>query len=153
MSVCAGCGAELKPNRGPGHPRKWCSERCRRRTLYSGVCADCGGATYDGTAHPPNRCTRCNGRLAGARQREAFREQRALVERLWAEGLTARQIGVELGWGMRHAAHYISTLRTQRGYDLPYRRTPEQRARITAGAEERLAHARAVYREQKAARA
>lgn len=62
MSVCQGCSAELPPNRGPGQKRKWCSERCRRHTIYSRPCADCGTPTYDGSANPPERCVPCHAR-------------------------------------------------------------------------------------------
>jgi transposase len=70
-----------------------------------------------------------------------FRHQRrrALVERLWAEGLTAREIGEELG----QKPVNTSVLRTL-GYDLPHRRTPEQIARITADSGAHLAKARAA---------
>lgn len=59
MSECAGCGATLQPNRAPGRPRKWCSERCRRRTLYTGICKSCGAETYDGSASPSDECAAC----------------------------------------------------------------------------------------------
>lgn len=53
--VCAGCRAPIT-----GHPnRKWCSNRCRQRTLYTGTCLDCGSATYSGDATPPQRCKHC----------------------------------------------------------------------------------------------
>jgi hypothetical protein len=56
---CWGCGAAIGPSRG-GRRRKWCSDRCRKATLYSGVCVDCGGATaYSGTATPSDRCVPC----------------------------------------------------------------------------------------------
>ncbi len=58
--ACAGCGAPLAPSRG-GPPRKWCSERCRKRTLYAGVCERCGRPTNcsDGRAAAPRRCAGC----------------------------------------------------------------------------------------------
>lgn len=59
-------------------------------------------------------------------------EQRAQIERLWAEGKTVREIGAEIGWALSTAKVKISQLRAQ-GYDLPHRRTPEQVARIAGG--------------------
>lgn len=60
---CHGCGNALEQS-GRGRPRKWCSERCRRYTSYSGVCVDCGTPTYRGIAGtPPERCSPCSNRL------------------------------------------------------------------------------------------
>ncbi len=47
MSGCNGCGAALAPSVGRGRPRKWCSERCRKRS-YDLACVVCGGRV-DGT--------------------------------------------------------------------------------------------------------
>lgn len=64
MSGCQGCGTELaqKPT---GARRKWCSERCRRRTLYSRECIDCGEPTdgSNGAARAPERCAECTKKL------------------------------------------------------------------------------------------
>jgi hypothetical protein len=60
MSVCQGCGTPVEqPLRGGR--RKWCSERCRRVTLYSRPCLDCGATTnLDGRVTDPSvRCTEC----------------------------------------------------------------------------------------------
>lgn len=75
---------------------------------------------------------------------------RRMIEEMWAEGMTSRQIATALGWTMPHPGPHISTLRA-RGYNLPHRRTPEQVARIVAGNDARLAKARAAYRAQRAA--
>ncbi len=58
--------------------------------------------------------------------------RRATVERLWAEGVTCREIGRRMGWKTNHPSVSISVLRTQHGYNLPHRRTAEQVARIAA---------------------
>jgi hypothetical protein len=57
---CAGCGDPLPPQKR-GRPRKWCSQRCRRDTLYSGACVDCGARTSgnNGRAKAPERCLAC----------------------------------------------------------------------------------------------
>lgn len=62
MNTCQGCGAELPPNKAVGRKRKWCSNRCRKQTLYTGTCIDCGGPTgYSGTSVPRDRCVPCAG--------------------------------------------------------------------------------------------
>lgn len=60
MSVCHGCDTELPPNRAPGRARKWCSERCRKQTLYARPCMDCGAPRTNGSdsAREP-RCSAC----------------------------------------------------------------------------------------------
>jgi hypothetical protein len=57
---CAGCGDPLPPQT-IGRRRKWCSERCRRDTLYSGTCVDCGARTNgnDGPGKAAERCRPC----------------------------------------------------------------------------------------------
>jgi hypothetical protein len=54
--TCQGCSAELQQPRS-GRRRKWCSDKCRKRTLYSLPCADCG--------QPCNT----DGRVTGASER------------------------------------------------------------------------------------
>lgn len=76
---------------------------------------------------------------------------RRLVEDMWAEGMTARQIAGALGWKCANPNQYIVVLRNRQGYNLPHRRTPEQIARITAGSGESLARARAVQWAQRMA--
>src|ERR1044072_550897 len=58
--TCQGCGSELPPNKAPGRPRKWCSERCRK-AQYAGTCDTCGGATNGTTPSRgvPTRCATC----------------------------------------------------------------------------------------------
>lgn len=56
---CRGCRSPLKPSKS--RPRKWCSGRCRKRTLYGGECVQCGAPT-DGGRGPgkaPLRCRAC----------------------------------------------------------------------------------------------
>lgn len=63
MSGCAICGRSLAPNKAPGRPRKFCSERCRK-AQYDLVCVDCGGrvsGTDPGRRPDPSqpRCPTC----------------------------------------------------------------------------------------------
>lgn len=72
MSACRGCGAELPPNKAPGRERVWCSNRCRKTTLYGGTCIECGAPTAGssgGLSKTPERCVPC----ANARNIEARR--------------------------------------------------------------------------------
>jgi DNA-directed RNA polymerase subunit RPC12/RpoP len=66
--VCQGCGAKLVPNKGPGPQRKWCSDRCRKNTLYVRFCADCGARLNSSDGHGPHapvRCPGCASRASG----------------------------------------------------------------------------------------
>ena len=121
--ACKGCGSPLPPASGHGRPRKWCSEACRRRTLYAGRCADCGAPTSGSEGRgprAPQRCQACAGTHAAARSRERAAPRRALIERLWAEGKTVAEIGELMGWSATARRSKISRLR-QLGYSLPHR--------------------------------
>jgi len=52
---CGGCGKPI-----PGN-RMWCSNRCRRNTLYGGTCIDCGAPTSgaNGPLEAAPRCKPC----------------------------------------------------------------------------------------------
>ena len=121
--VCQGCGESLPPTTWLGRDRKWCSERCRKAQHNEReACVDCGGPTkfgarngYSKTGIAP-RCQACT----TARTQAEWAPYRRMVEEMWAEGLTARQIGEALGWEMKNPGARISTLRS-RGYDLPRR--------------------------------
>jgi len=60
--TCQGCGA-MGVQTTRARLRKWCSESCRKRTLYGGTCVDCGAPTNgsDGRGpDAPKRCIPCN---------------------------------------------------------------------------------------------
>lgn len=119
-----------------------------RQATYAGRCVDCGAVT-DGHAGPgkaSQRCMGCNGRQAAIRERRRWLTHRVQIEAMWADGYTMRQIADEMG--MNYEKAMLSKLRA-RGYDMPYRRTPEQVARINVGAQERMAKARRVWRQMK----
>lgn len=78
---------------------------------------ECGAPKMRGSA----RCEEC--------RRTVERASRALAEGMWADGWTEREIRAVLP-GFRVGAA------RQRGWDLSYRRTPEQVARIAAGTRE-----------------
>jgi hypothetical protein len=104
-------------------------------------------AEYDRSPAGRARCSRC-GELCGAASRrsgvelcracqlaayaEHTDQQAREYERLWNEGKTIRQIADALGIPMNSARGFSSKYR-EAGYDLPYRRTPEQVERIRNG--------------------
>jgi hypothetical protein len=79
--TCHGCGGALPPR-----SRKWCSERCRRLTLYSRRCVDCGAVcNTDGrVAEASERCWPCHKRLMHESRRWT-RESIVAAIRLWAD--------------------------------------------------------------------
>lgn len=90
QGACLGCGAELPPKTWNGRDRKWCSERCRKQTLYSGTCVDCGEPTngYAGIGKAGERCKKC--RHAKEHADRIWTRERILADgRRWQE-LTGR---------------------------------------------------------------
>lgn len=95
MRTCEGCGGPLAPNIAPGKPRKWCSDRCRKRQ-YAGECVDCGGVTNaNGSAGiiAAPRCSPCSHR----REHEA---------RYWTP---ERIIAAIRAWKAEHGQRPMST--------------------------------------------
>jgi transposase len=80
--------------------------------------------------------------------REDWLGHRQMIEEMWAEGMTAREIGEAIGTTSRTGRVNIGRYRS-RGYNLPHRRTPEQIARMTADKGAHLAKAREVWRAQR----
>lgn len=79
--VCQGCGTPLPSRTGPGRDRKWCSERCRRETLYATACIDCGKRRYsngpNGTSRRCSTCARIVARSMAARRAASERSRSA----------------------------------------------------------------------------
>jgi hypothetical protein len=61
MATCQGCAVDLPPKKWKGPDRKWCSNRCRKQTLYSGTCRECGARTNgsDGPGTASDLCCHC----------------------------------------------------------------------------------------------
>jgi transposase len=94
-----------------------------RKESYRGTCVDCGAPTNGSRGRGPNapkRCVSCEAPRAAQRQRERFASHKALIERLWAQGLKAREIGWIVGWSSPYPAQMIASYRCK-GYDLPVR--------------------------------
>lgn len=129
-------------------------KRCRaRKESYRGACVDCGAATNGSNgrgSNAPKRCQACSNVVSAERKREEFAGYRRMVEEMWAEGMTGRQMADALGWTARNPNRYISDLRS-RGYNLPHRRTPEQIERILVGSDARLAKARRTWQQMREA--
>ena len=124
--------------------RKWCTEACRKRTLYSTPCIECGAPTNgsDGPgAH--KRCRDCSQvRVIGITKDKAAARQQMVAD-LWAAGWTGREICAAMGVPYRATA--IAQWRS-RGANLPHRSPPELVARLTELGRVNLAKARAARR-------
>lgn len=60
--TCNAAGCVVGGVQTAGGPlRKWCSEACRKGTLYAGVCTGCGGPTdgSNGADMAPELCAAC----------------------------------------------------------------------------------------------
>lgn len=105
MSTCAGCGTAIEQlKRGR---RKWCSHRCRKRTLYGGTCKLCGAVTngYDGPGTAAEVCRDCrDGRNA---------ERNAEIVERWNEGEPEWYIAEEMGLRPTQVGGAIETAREQ----------------------------------------
>lgn len=111
MSVCKGCGTELPPKTKPGRARVWCTDRCRKQTLYSRPCVDCGKPLNgsDGTGpDAPERCVSCAAKVSGAARKVWTREACVMAMQEWA----AEHNGVyptTLMWSPSHAVQLGSS--------------------------------------------
>lgn len=86
MSACHGCGSDLPPKTWAGRDQKWCSDRCRKITLYSKQCIDCGAAcnTDGSVADASVRCRACSLLWQHVRRRWTPGTIIAAIQR-WAE--------------------------------------------------------------------
>jgi hypothetical protein len=84
---CQGCGVAIQ-SAPTGPPRKWCSARCRRLTLYSRPCLDCGAALGGSKGHSekaPVRCQKCASAHSGRALKVWTREVVTLAIQEWAQ--------------------------------------------------------------------
>jgi len=101
---------------------------------------ECGARTCYGAERgrvPEPRCVPCD----YARRAAIAADRREFIEWLWARGCTVREICAELG--IIYHKSYLAQWRA-RGVNLPYRRTPDQVARLIAGNRGQFARARAA---------
>jgi len=132
-TACQGCGAPIEqPHYGR---RKWCSDRCRKTTLYAVPCERCGercgGIANGHRGHPSRHCRSCALEVSGEKQQAAFTPFRETMSELWKDGLTTAEIARELGWTEAAVQAAVSRYRAK-GYlaDFPHRRTAAQVARM-----------------------
>ena len=118
--TCQGCGKPVARRSKMGRPPKWCSDRCRKDE-YLEPCAKCGAPCNPRSNSAGKHFKSCAQDLSTQRNREIAAPKRKLIERLWSEGLPARQIAERAGWSTASpATTYIAAMRS-RGYDLPVR--------------------------------
>jgi endogenous inhibitor of DNA gyrase (YacG/DUF329 family) len=82
-ATCRGCGAQIEPGTG-NRKREWCSDRCRKRTLYSQPCWIAGSRRTGQTA--PGRAALPSVRRSEGWRREAIWTRDAILAaiRAWA---------------------------------------------------------------------
>lgn len=102
---CQGCYVQLPPTRnGNTKPRKWCSDRCRKQTLYSVPCVDCGKRLNGSDGRGPNaaiRCLACASAKSGAERKVWTRAAIVAAIREW-EGIYG-EIPRVCDWNPTHA--------------------------------------------------
>jgi hypothetical protein len=101
MDTCQGCGVELPPSVYQGRKRKWCSERCRKQTMYGGACIDCGAEMNGSAGNGPDRpvrCGKCNAQRAGEYQSALAQPRYDAIIRLRAQGLRDQDIADIVGY-------------------------------------------------------
>ena len=136
MTCCGTCGTSLPPAK-PGRQRKWCSERCRKEQ-YAKACSDCG-TRIDGTSpgKSTGRCHPCASKAQDHSQRPDVVKAREIRERIvtmWADGDKISEMARKLQINPDSLGVTMVNMRRY-GYDLPYRRTDEQRERMRLGRE------------------
>ena len=125
--TCQGCGA-TGAEQVRGGPRKWCSEKCRKRQ-YDRACIDCGART-SGTdpGRHGGRCKPCGDAAIDYFARPGSvqaRETRERIAAMWQDGQSMREICEALGYSKGHLGVAIWRMR-QAGYDVPYRYARKQ---------------------------
>jgi hypothetical protein len=103
---CHGCGAPLMRKSSHGRAPKWCSQRCRKQTLYTGTCETCGDRTgWNGTITPSRECAPCASRRAGAARKRWTRD--VLVAKLREWEATYGEPPGQVDWNPHHARHIL----------------------------------------------
>jgi hypothetical protein len=83
---CHGCGTPLVRRSSYGRAPKWCSSRCRKRTLYGGTCKECGAGTVgdSGPGSAPDLCGHCSASATGRANKRWTRDALLAKLREWA---------------------------------------------------------------------
>lgn len=83
---CHGCDTELPPKTWKGRDRKWCSDRCRKQTMYARFCVDCGKQLNGSDGNGPKaaiRCVKCAATHSGELRRIWTRDEILDAIRRW----------------------------------------------------------------------
>lgn len=115
---CSACEVAFRPGHGN---QKYCSLCDRRRacanTTGRSACGECGAPMGEGSKWRGGRlCADCLETSREARRDEAAAD----IERLWAEGISMREMAERLGYSAGFMSVKINRLR-RAGYRLPYR--------------------------------
>lgn len=150
-AVCAaGCGTPV-PLGKRGHPRKWCSDRCRKNQ-YRLPCLDCGAPCNPRANCNGQHCSACARRISGEKGKARGDAIRAEVAALWSEGLTMREINAAMGWKAHSAQARIADYRTRGFRDefpLRHRVSDAGRRRMSEAAKRTRAAERAKVEQRR----
>ena len=113
---CKGCGAPIEQPKGRGRPRIWCSDRCRKETLYAGTCEQCGATTSGdgGKRRAPKSCIRCT--------RNRNQERNAEIFRLNEEGAPHWYIAEQMGCSRAQVSRTLDYYRREKGKPIAMHR-------------------------------
>lgn len=131
MSVCQGldCNVELPPSKG-GPARKWCSEQCRKVTMYGADCESCGKRHYSGGRgrHAAPLCGECSLPLAAAKGRDtqvaAAMPRYERIAEMYRAGVSWPEMIEREGVSANHFSMLM--FRTRQLFDLPHRYSEER---------------------------
>jgi DNA-directed RNA polymerase specialized sigma24 family protein len=119
MATCQGCGAELPVETRRGPKRKWCSDRCRKRTANATHCVDCGAPCVPDRRRTSARCLACWQKYQVAAKREVAKARMREVLDLRLSGLNNLEAASRLGTSPAAVANLISRARLRYGWDVP----------------------------------
>jgi DNA-binding CsgD family transcriptional regulator len=122
---CQGCGTELPPQTYTGRARKWCSESCRKRTLYGRACDVCGRRDNGSEGKRESYvCVDC--------QYEAeYGERNRRILAAWERGETGKQIAAREGMTEEAVLSWLDHHRRVNGEPIP-RHSARRRSRWEA---------------------
>jgi hypothetical protein len=121
--TCDGCGEEFVYSNRRGRNPRWCSNLCRKRTLYSGTCEVCGAPTNgsNGREKAPKRCAAHNPGWETVHSQAEARTKRMLALR--RQGLLNHEIAEREGVSVPVVADLLQRRRVAR-FDLDHIASP-----------------------------
>lgn len=101
--------------------KRFCSDNCKKRAHEAAdrvPCPECGKLLTPGSRYPskrPDLCGEC-------RRREQHANSIGYeLERLWAQGLTGREISDRFGWDYERGGRSMVGVYRAKGFNLPHR--------------------------------